>query len=76
MDNLESAIAEVQEEIAQVRLTRAELDQTLEALETRWRMLEGKPPEISPPPLPSLRRVCGLSADLRQDCPLDAMANR
>jgi len=45
MDNLESAICDVQEEIAEVRSKREELDQTLEALETLWLMLEGKPPD-------------------------------
>src|SRR5215470_3463337 len=46
MDNLESAIGDLQEEIAQLRATRAELDRTLEALEARWRMLEDKGPEL------------------------------
>jgi len=43
MDNLESAICEVQEEIVQIRLARDGLDRILEPLETVWLMLEGRP---------------------------------
>jgi hypothetical protein len=74
MDNLESAISDVRDEIAQVRSTRAELDRALEALETRWRMLEGKSPETH------RHRClhCGAYAVCPQaygeDCPLEATA--
>ena len=45
LDNLESAICDVHEEIAQIRSQRSEIDKALKALEMRWRMLEGKPSE-------------------------------
>jgi hypothetical protein len=39
MDNLESAIADLEEQIAQVRAHRAELDKTLRELESQRRMM-------------------------------------
>ena len=44
MNNLESVICDIQEKIVEARLRRAQLDQALEALETRWRMLEASRP--------------------------------
>ncbi len=74
MDNLESAICDVQEEIAQVRSRRAELDQALQALETRWRMLEGKAPETHRHRCPHCGSYAVCPQAYGEDCPLDAAA--
>ena len=42
MDNLESAIAEVEEEILELQRRRTELEDTLRELENRKRLLEGE----------------------------------
>ena len=74
MDNLESAICDIQEAIAEVRSKRVELDQALEALETRRLMLEGKPPQTHRHRCPhcGAYSVCPLAYG--EDCPLDATA--
>jgi len=64
MDNLESAISDVHEEVAQLQARRAELDHALEALETRWRMLEGKSPETHRHRCPHWRGILGLPTGL------------
>ncbi len=74
MDNPESAICDVQEEITQVRSRRAELDQALEALETRWRMLEGKPPEAHRHRCPHCGTYAVGPQAYGEDCPLEATA--
>ena len=74
MDNLESAIVDVQEEIALVRSTRDQLDQTLEAVETRWRMLEGKPPESHRHRCPHCGAYSVCLQAYGEDCPLEATA--
>jgi hypothetical protein len=74
MDNLESAICDVQEEIAQVRSRRLELDQTLEALETRWRMLADKPPETHRHRCPHCGAYSVCPRAYGEDCPLEARA--
>lgn len=43
MDSLEAAMAEVEEEISELRRKRAELGSALHGLENRRRLLEGKP---------------------------------
>ncbi len=74
MDNLESAICDVQEEIAQIRSRRAAIDQALEALETRWRMLEGKPPETHRHRCPHCGAYSVCPQAYGEDCPLEATA--
>ena len=74
MDNLESAICDVQEEIAEVRSKREELDQTLEALETLWLMLEDKPPETHRHRCPHCGAYSVCPQAYGEDCPLEARA--
>jgi hypothetical protein len=65
VDSLESAICDIREEIVDLRSRRVELDQALEALETRWLMLEGQAAGDPSPPLSALQRVRGLPAGIR-----------
>ncbi len=74
MDNLTSAICEVQEKITEARLARERLDQTLEALETRWLMLEGKPPETHRHRCPHCGAYSVCPQAYGEDCPLEATA--
>jgi hypothetical protein len=56
VDNLESVICDIQEEIADLRSRRVKLDQTLEALETR----AGGWSKVSRPrPTSTAVRICG-----------------
>ncbi len=74
MDNLESAVEDIQEEIAEVRSKRVELAQALEALETRWRMLEGKLPEMHRHRCPHCGAYSVCPQAYGEDCPLEATA--
>jgi hypothetical protein len=74
MDNLESAICDLREEIAQLRSTRDGLDRILEAPETRWRMLEGKPPEAHRHRCPHCGAYSVCPQAYGEDCPLEANA--
>jgi hypothetical protein len=74
MNNLESAITDVQEEIAQPGSQRAVLDHALEALETRWLMLEGKPPETHRHRCPHCGAHSVCPQAYGEDCPLEATA--
>jgi len=71
MDNLESAICDIQEQIAKLRSKRVEFD---EALETRWRMLEGKPPETHRHRCPHCGAYSVCPQAYGEDCPLEATA--
>jgi hypothetical protein len=75
MDNLESAICDIREEIAEARSKRIELDEVLEALETRWRMLEGKPLEIHRHRCPHCDAYSVCPQAYGEDCPLEAAAS-
>jgi uncharacterized OB-fold protein len=74
MDNLEGAICDIQREIAEVRAKRMERDQALEALEMRWRMLEGKPPETHGHRCPHCGAYSVCPPAYGEDCPLEATA--
>ena len=74
MDNLESAICGVHEEIAEARSKRVELDEALKALETPWRMLEGKPPETHRHRCPHCGAYSVCPQAYGEDCPLEATA--
>jgi hypothetical protein len=74
MDNLESAVCDIQEEIAEVPCKRVELDQALEALETGRLMLEGKPPETHRHRCPHCGAYSVCPQAYGEDCPLEATA--
>ncbi len=74
MDNLESAICDVREEVALALSKRATLDQVLEALEARWRMLEGKQPETHRHRCPHCGAYSVCPQAYGEDCPLEATA--
>ena len=74
MNNLESAITDVQEEIAQLRSQRAVLEEALEAVETQWLMLEGKPPETHRHHRPHCGAYSVCPQAYGEDCPLEATA--
>ena len=74
MDNLESAIIETEEQVAELVTRRAELDRKLRELEQRHRMLAGKEPENHHHRCPhcGARAVCPQAYG--EDCPLEARA--
>jgi hypothetical protein len=74
VDNLESAIRDVQEEIAEVLSKRVELDRALEALETCWLMLQGEPPETHRHRCPHCGAYSVCPQAYGEDCPLEATA--
>ncbi len=74
MDNLESAICDIQEQIAEVRSKRAEFDQALEGLETRWLMLKGKPSDTLRHRCPHCGAHSVCPQAYGEDCPLEATA--
>jgi len=74
LDNLESAKADVQEEIGELRTRRMELDHALQEPEDRWRMLEGKPPETHRHRCPHCGAYSVCPQAYGEDCPLEATA--
>jgi DNA repair exonuclease SbcCD ATPase subunit len=74
MDNLESAVAETEEQVAELLARRAELDRNLQELEQRHRMLEGKEPEAHRHRCPHCGAYSVCPQAYGEDCPLDATA--
>ena len=74
MDNLESAIADLEEQITQLLAHRAELDQALRQLEKQRRMMEGKEPERHHHRCPHCGAFAVCPQAYGEDCPLEAGA--
>jgi hypothetical protein len=74
MDNLESAIADLEEQIAQLRARRAELDKTLRELESQRKMMAGEEPERHHHRCPHCGALAACPQAYGEDCPLEADA--
>jgi hypothetical protein len=74
IDNLDSAICDIQKEITEAQTNRAELDQAPEALETRWLILEGKPPETHRQRCSHCGGYSVCPQAYGEDCPLEGTA--
>ena len=74
MDNLESAIADIEDQITELRRQRAALDRGLRELENRRRMLEGKPPPAHHHRCPHCGAYAVCPQAYGEDCPLEATA--
>ena len=72
MDNLESAIADIEEQVAELLARRAELDDTLRELERQRRMLEGKEPATHHHRCPHCGAIAVCPQAYGEDCPLEA----
>jgi DNA repair exonuclease SbcCD ATPase subunit len=74
MDNLESAITDVEEEVAELLERRAELDRNLQQMESRHRMLQGKESEMHHHRCPHCGAWSVCPQAYGEDCPLEATA--
>jgi hypothetical protein len=74
MDNLESAIIDSEEEVSELLVRRTELDRSLQELERRHRMLEGKAPDPHQHRCPHCGAYSVCPQAYGEDCPLEATA--
>ncbi len=73
MDNLESTIADIEDE-TQFRSRRMRLDNDLEQCETLWLMLRGKSPDSHRHRCPPCGAYSVCPQAYGEDCPLEATA--
>ena len=74
MDNLESAIADIKDQVAELLARRAQLDDTLRELERQRRMMEGKEPAAHQHRCPHCGAIAVCPQAYGEDCRLEAGA--
>jgi len=74
MDNLESAIGDIEDQVAELLARRAELDDTLQELQRQHRMMEGKEAAAHHHHCPHCGAIAVCPQAYGEDCPLEAAA--